>query len=769
VAFTPTRPNLQTSTAAGTPSGGGPQIYTVTFSLGNQSLGTWTVNFDGVNYTSTNPQITIPCAQGQHTYTITPPAGWQLFGQNPSGVINVTQNMTIPVNVIRAYTGAVTAGIPSAGVTQTTTPSGQPSGTPSTTSTSGKCAVGFNAGLFTICFDPLINAIVDDFQGVIVQPLEYDLSGLADVIANNVASTIQSALSNLGNLTNAITNAVQSAITNALANAQGLLTQVYNTIRDSVINSLNAVKSEVGKVSSALTALTGTFENVLNSVVGGLWNDIMNAFNGLHDALNAVWNDLKGAVGSIYNYLQTQVVPAFADLWNDITSKLSDLGGAVASGLGQIQNAVGSGLSGLTNYISDGLNDVKSILVSDLSQAWTEITNYVGSIEGETQHLVGNLTQVTVTAFNQLFAGFQSLIVDVDKGLEQFATDVWNGMQLVWNKILSPVLSDVEHAIGDFFNLIGNSLTSLVRDIENIARGDVVGELAGISASIGTSAVAAVAGLTLAENANPTSNMRFVESLRTALEISGIAAIPGLVNGLIMNTALAKPLSYYFNYQIQPDHLPPQEAMRAVWYGVMTQEDYANELRYEGFNENAIKAFLDTIYRPMPAFFLEKLAELQVVPNDFVLKQLMMEGYPPDQVHDIMVGFQNLELQSFQNNAKSIIYEMYKAGYINDAKATQILNAFSVPQTQIKWILYIADREFDFEQKVEVQTMILDGISRGAWTPQQAKQMLIQLGMNADRADTLVKIKSVMAAPELPKSDRAKLMQEALGITLPAR
>jgi len=769
VAFTHFPPSTQTSTAAGTPSTGGPTIYTVTFSLGSQSLGQWTVNFDGTNYTSTNPQITIPCAAGTHNYTITPPSGYQLFGQNPSGVINVTQNMTIPVNLIRAYTGGGGARTPSAGATQTATPSGQPSGTPSTTSTSGKCAVGFNAGLFTICFDPLINAIVDDFQGVIVQPLEYDLSGLADVIANNVASAIQSALSNLGNLTNAITSTVQTAITNALSNAQGLLTQVYNTIRDSVTNSLNAVKSEVGEVSSALTALAGTFENVLNSTIGGLWNDITSALNGLHDALNAVWNDLKGAVGAIYNYLQTQVMPAFGDLWNDVAGRLSDLSGIVASGLGQLQNTVGSGMSGLTNYIDNGLNDVKSILVSDLSQAWTQITSYVGSIEGETQHLVGNLTQVTVTAFNQLFAGFQSLIVDVDKGLEQFATDVWSGMQLVWNKILSPVLTDVEHAIGDFFNLIGNGLTSLVRDIEGIAKGDIVGKLAGISASIGTSAVAAVAGLTLAENANPASNMRFVESLRTALEISGIAAIPGLVNGLIMNTALAKPLSYYFNYQIQPDHMPPQEAARAVWYGALTQEDYANELRYAGLNENAINAFLATIYRPMPAFFLEKLAELQVVPNDFVLKQLMMEGYPPDQVHDIMVGFQNLELQSFQNNAKSIVYEMYKAGYIDDGKATQILNAFSVPQTQIKWILYMADQEFDFEQKVQVQTMILDGISRGAWTPQQAKQMLVQLGMNADRADTLVKIKSVMAAPELPKSDRAKLMQEALGITLPAR
>jgi len=662
-------------------------------------------------------------------------------------VLNVTQNITIPL-----YLGQ----IPGA-ATQTTT------------TTSTKCQVGISAGPISICFDPLINAIMSDLQGVIIAPLEADLGNLSNIIASNVAGTVQRALSNLGNLTGAITNAVQSAITNALSNAQGLLTQVYNTIRDSVINSLNAVKSEVSEVSSALTALAGTFENVLNSTVGGLWNDIVNAFNGLHDVLNAAWNDLKGGVGAIYNYLQTQIMPAFANLWNDITSKLSDLGGAMASGLGQIQSAVGSGMSGLINYISDGLNDVKTTVVSDLGQAWTEITSFIGNVEGETQHLVGNLTQVTVSAFNQLFAGFQSLIVDVDKGLEQFATDVWNGMQLVWNKILSPVLSDAEHAIGDFFGMIGNSLTSLIRDIENIARGDVVGELAGISASIGTSAVAAVAGLTLAENANPTSNMRFVESLRTALEISGIAAIPGLVNGLIMNTALAKPLSYYFNYQIQPDHMPPQEAARAVWYGALTQEDYANELRYAGLNENAINAFLATIYRPMPAFFLEKLAELQVVPNDFVLKQLMMEGYPPDQVHDIMVGFQNLELQSFQNNAKSIIYEMYKAGYIDDAKATQILNAFSVPQTQIKWILYMADREFDFEQKVEVQTMILDGISRGAWTPQQAKQMLVQLGMNADRADTLVKIKSVMAAPELPKSDRAKLMQEALGITLPTR
>jgi len=747
VAFTHFPPSTKTSTAAGTPSQGGPTIYTVTFSIVGGAAGAWSVTFDGTTYSSSGAQITIPCAAGQHSYSVNPPAGWQLISNNGSGVLNVTQNITIPL-----YLGQ----IPGA-ATQTTT------------TTSTKCQVGISAGPISICFDPLINAIVSDFQGVIVAPLEADLSGLSDVIASNVTSAIQSALSNLGNLTGAITSAVQSAITNALANAQGLLTQVYNTIRDSVINSLNAVKSEVGEVSSALTALAGTFENVLNSTMSGLWNDIVNAFNGLHDALNAVWNDLKGAVGVIYNYLQTQVMPAFSNLWNDVAGRLNDLGSVVASGLGQLQNAVGSGMSGLTNYIDNGLNDVKSILVSDLGQAWTDISSYVGNLEAQTQHLVGNLTQVTVSAFNQLFAGFQSLIVDVDKGLEQFATDVWSGMQLVWNKILSPVLTDVEHAIGDFFSLIGNSLTSLIRDIENIARGDVVGELAGISASIGTSAVAAVAGLTLAENANPTSNMRFVESLRTALEISGIAAIPGLVNGLIMNTALAKPLTYYFNYQIQPEHMPPQEAARALWYGAIDSEKYAEELRYEGFSDNAIKAFLATAYRPMPAFFLEKLAELQVVPNDFVLRQLMMEGYPPDQVHDIMVGFQNLELQSFQNNAKSIIYQMYKAGYIDDGKATQILNAFSVPQTQIKWILYMADREFDFEQKVQVQTMILDGISRGAWTPKQAENLLIQLGMNPSRANTLVKVKSIMAAPELPKSDRAQLMKEALGLTLPSR
>jgi len=747
VAFTHFPPSIKTSTAAVTPSQGGPAIYTVTFSLVGGAAGAWSVTFDGTTYSSSGAQITIPCAAGQHSYTVNPPAGWQLISNNGSGVLNVTQNITIPL-----YLGQI-PGAATQTVTQQST----------------KCQVGINAGPISICFDPLINAIVSDFQGVIVAPLEADLSGLSDVIASNVASAIQSALSNLGNLTNAITSTVQTAITNALSNAQGLLTQVYNTIRDSIINTLNEISSEVGEVSSALTALAGTFGNVLNSVISGLWNDITSAFNGLHDALNAVWNDLKGAVGTIYNYLQTQVMPAFGDLLNDVAGRLNDLSSVVASGLGQIQNAVGSGMSGLTNYIDNGLNDIKAAVVSGLGQTWTELSSYVGSLEGETQHLVGNLTQVTVTAFNQLFAGFQSLIVNVDKGLQQFATDVWSGMQLVWNKILSPVLTDVQHAIGDFFGMIGNSLTSLIRDIENIARGDVVRELAGISASIGTSAVAAVAGLTLAENANPTSNMRFVESLRTALEISGIAAIPGLVNGLIMNTALAKPLTYYFNYQIQPEHMPAAEAARALWYGAIDQNKYAEELRYEGFNDEAINAFLQTAYRPMPAFFLERLAELQVVSNDFILKQLMMEGYPPDQVQDILTGFQNLELQSFQNNAKSLVYEMYKAGYIDDAKATQILQAFSVPATQIKWILYMADREFEYEQKIEVQTMILDGISRGAWTPDQAKNLLIQLGMNANRADTLVKVKSIMAAPELPKSARAQLMQEALGLTLPSR
>jgi len=681
VAFTPTRPSTQTSTAAGTPSGRGPAIYTVTFHIISPFSGSWTVNFDGTNYTSTNPQITIPCAAGQHTYSITPPAGYQLSNFPQSATITVTGNTTYSILLSPVQIGA--GGVPgvSASATTVTTTTGGTGTAQTAAQPSIPCAIGFSGAGITICFDPLINAIVTDFNGVIVQPLEA----------------------------------------------------------------------------------------VLGDSLSELWSDVTSAFTGLHDLLNSLWNDVRGAVGAIYNYLQTQVAPALGGLWSELAKGFGELGGAISGLFGQVGSAVGSGLSGLVGFIDNGLNDVKSAIANDLGQAWAAITGYLGPLIGDTEHLVGNLTQITTTAFNQLFSGFQEIIVDIDKGLETFATDVWNGMQFVWNKMLSPALSDVEHAIGDFFNMIGNSLTSLIRDIEDIARGNIVDKLAEVSAGIGTSAVVAVTGLTLAENANPTSNMRFVEALRTALEISGIAAIPGLVNGLIMDTALAKPLTYYFNYQIQPNHMPPQEAARALWYGTIDQNKYAEELRYEGFSDEAINAFLQTAYRPMPAFFLEKLAELQVVSNDFILRQLMMEGYPPDQVQDILTGFQNLELQGFQNNAKALIYEMYKSGYIDNAKATQILQAFSVPATQIKWILYMADREFEYEQKVEVQTMILDGISRGAWTPEQAKNLLIQLGMNANRADTLVKVKSIMAAPELPKSARAELMQKALGLTLPSR
>jgi len=78
----------------------------------------------------------------------------------------------------------------------------------------------------------------------------------------------------------------------------------------------------------------------------------------------------------------------------------------------------------------------------------------------------------------------------------------------------------------------------------------------------------------------------------------------------------------------------------------------------------------------------------------------------------------------------------------------------------------MATYEYNYQQKLKIQTYVLDAMKKGVITPDAAVQDLIALGITKERAEVLVKIEAAVAAPPPAKTERLAIIQEALKLPL---
>jgi len=556
------------------------------------------------------------------------------------------------------------------------------------------------------------------------------------------------------------------------------LSAIVQDIENAIIQPLeNFIEQAIGDAVNTLTQLMDPLFSAIQTTLSTVWSDIVSAVHTVGEAILSGLSELGNSVLHTLSVVSSTIQSVLSTVWSDIVSAVHTVGEAILSGLSELGNTIFSGLDAVSNIIrsdvipqlaqlGDRLDADITLVEGYVSHGLTSVLNALQTGLLDIEHFVGNLHTDLVSGFNQFSAYIAHAGEDVLGGLRELGTDIWRGLDSVFNTAIKPAIDDLSRYLGQLANYGVQAISKLFTIASSGDPHATFNATLEHAIEIGTLISGIYGVLAVAENVDLLSNMQFVESAKRILEIVGIAEIPTAVTGLLIDTGIKSQFEYAVNYEVRPRKVDLGTAQRAVWYGERSVSQLREDIQYEGYNEDATNAHIATLYRPLPPFILEKLIELQMIDNDFAHKQILMEGFDPADSDKLLQAFTNLELQSFQGQAKSLVYQLYRDGYLNQGYATTILKAFAVPESQIKWILAMATYEYNYQQKLKIQTYVLDAMKKGVITPDAAVQDLVSLGVIKERADVLVKIEAAVAAPPPAKTERLAIIQEALKLPL---
>jgi len=561
------------------------------------------------------------------------------------------------------------------------------------------CEYGVTVAGFTICFDPIFLPLVND----IVDPVENFFSSLLQTIENDVLGAL---------------NSVYTQLSTAFNN-------VFNTI----INAL----SQLGE--TVYNALSEFINNIVMPAINSVYNTLLNTFNNIANALESGFNTIREFVSGVGSQILQSISGIGNLIESDVTNLIHYLDGVFASISQYVTQGFGT--------IVSGLEHIGEVVVQGFAQLFQPVLQ-------------------SVNAFIQGFESFStSLLSTVQKGVEEFGAELYNALKTIAQDILSGLhdlvnafTQNMQGVLQHFFDVITPRGRTEISSILDRAL-----ELMGI---VGATYVAGAVGTKIVENLHPLHSLHLQELFDRIVELFSVDKIPEKIVEGFFAFGLFKQLEYALNFELRPRLTELATETRAVWYGVETVDELRQALALEGFTHDLADKYVKTIYRPMPPFILRYLVETGLASHDFLTRQLMMEGFDPNDIPYIAKIFDALQLVPFQNQIKQVIYTYYKVGLINDEEATQIMDVFQIPKPQQEWILRTATIDFENEQKTLLGNLTLDLLAKAELTVDQAIASLVKIGYREERARLLANIRAVTAAPPPPKSTRAQLLQEAL-------
>lgn len=467
----------------------------------------------------------------------------------------------------------------------------------------------------------------------------------------------------------------------------------------------------------------------IQSLVSQLRNDISFAANNI--------------IGPVQNYISQQIQSLYSSFLNAVNFASNNIISPIQNYLTSSLNTLRSDLLGIGATISNSVvAPLQNFLTSYVLQPLRNIGTYVAS------------------GFNQLATGLNIAFTDITNSLNNLGSAVVKGLQEFINTVVEPFFSQVGSVIQGYINFANSWQQRLLdfaipRDPEG-ATAKILNDFVNLGEFIAGSSAA----IALIENVHPFHSLNLSQHFKNILEWVGVYDISQEAMRLWFNQTYGLQLEYLIKHSYNVIRIDPNTSKMAVWYGERDVTQYKDDLQFEGFDNDNIDAHVKTLYKPLPPFILERLISLQIGTPDFYTKQLLKEGFDPSDVPTLLQIFQNLSITGFQANAKSLIFLMYKDGYISSDTAMTIMKALVVPDNEQKWILQLANYQYQYEQKLTMQSVILDDVKKGLYKdPQGAISDLVALGLSADRATLLVKKEAVTSFITLKAQDKQALLQ----------
>ncbi len=598
-----------------------------------------------------------------------------------------------------------------------------------------------------------LSGITADIQAIIA-PLQAAIT----LTLNGVVSEIRAIIAPLQTVITQALGGVAGAISVVLAPLQTFITSA----RDYIVNAITQAFAFLFDIPTTIRSffyatLLPTLQGLFSPITGAI-AQVVSAVAGLPSALGGVATTVERLLATFSSTVINQVTSSVTALIPPVMQNLLSI--AVGDLKAFLANPLAS-LSVLSQTLQAALTTLGNSVTAQIANVRAELGNRVTSLE----HSVSSVGEFVNSAFNQLATQLNTVLNGFGGALTGLASALWQAFNDIIVRPAQALLGQVETAISGALAQVQNQIKTAI--INALPRSPqqafdsalLVGEI-GLSA-----VVAGELGALAIEALYPSKHWGIPEAFEKALDVTGLAAIGSALYGTIVETGWSTNLRYFFNYQLQPQRIDEGSSKLAVYYGAKSIGQYADDLRYDGFNDVAISEKVATLFQPIPVRLLITLWEDNLVSDEFIIDQVRRQGIDPANAGIILKALQFRALKPFESEARSIVFAQAKDGLLDEGTATSLLRVFGIPNTQIAYILDLARRAFAHEQKLLAKAYVLDLLKKTAISPDDARSFLESVGFDAERADILVKIAVALALPTPTKAAREALLAAFKGTT----
>ena len=533
-----------------------------------------------------------------------------------------------------------------------------------------------------------------------------------------------------------------------------------NAAETDIKNYVQSIISGIDWVGQVLNPLETYIQNEISGIVSDISNtiepiltDIKNTILGIETTINS---DITNEITSLSNQIDSSVSNLQASLTTDvinpvinslsalpleIETKLNSVLQDATSRIDTLESTVGTGINNIEASVSGEIADVKSTV----QQGWTNLGSGVASL-----YQSFNSFQTSVEQ------GFGSFASGLENLTSQFFTELEQAIQQDTSGILTGIKDTFTAQLQAFISIPQKIMLTKSSDDPQKALDNLLVEISEIIAGItGTYAL-----LSVIENVHPFHSLHLSETFKSILEFVGVYDLSRETLKLFVDNGIGLQAEYAINNIFQARKLGYDKFVIGLHYGAATMDQVMQEAQYEGYEQSSRDVIKATAYHALPPFILEKLIELQMVDNNFATQQLLKSGFDPADVPSLLTAFANLELQTFQANVKTLIYSMYKDGFVKDSDAQNIMTVFAIPASQQQWILQTADMEYSYNLRLGFATQIVDSYKNQELDVETAIAELINLGMTPDKARQKITLEAIKDLPSLSKTEKQQFFTD---------
>lgn len=535
---------------------------------------------------------------------------------------------------------------------------------------------------------------------------------------------------------------------------------IYHDVRDWAMNAWDTIYLAT---RTATTRIWDWISSVGDVVMDWVTDTAINLWDWITESISNLWTNIS-------NW--------FTNLWDNISTAFYNFGQGVWEWIQSIPEAIGDFFSDLWENIATAFENIKTWFTEtlvDTMQGWWDW--FIGKLF-DFGSWIGGLFEAAWNWINRDVPGsspwWEGVLETVLGKWIEILMWVPSKVTPVVVDVFSTVVIEALRPIGEVFNNVAEVFMDAI-DGFVAALGptnpDVAGTAARSLASVGMTAIAGLAGMTLASSwLKPLGGAGMGQIAAMIYDMTNFKVITGAAITALTIAAIRTPMTYHYNEVFRPNLISERDFMELMSRRAFTEPetlqnpDLVTAVRglpagggqgyemqyigYRGYPDQYYGIFKELANTPLRYFPLAGIARTGFFDETWFKEALARSGYSKTAKDALLVMYQKMRDEVLQGSMSGAAVTRFKEGFDTEEQFHGNMTLLGYSDDQFAKYLVAAEMDYATDYARDLLTAYRDTLRQGKIDIDTYRQRLLGLGIVPERVEGYVLREVARLKPE---------------------